>query len=106
MCATIVENQKDFAVDNMKVKCLQPLQEDDLRHPSLCIALISATQAAKVNIFEAAGIFVFSDDPEGELVGTVSVTTESQGEPHSVLFAPLKLLCREGIISVELKMLS
>lgn len=43
MCAAVVKNQKDFAVDNMKVKCLQPLQEDDLRHPSLCIASISAT---------------------------------------------------------------
>jgi hypothetical protein len=43
MCAVVVENQKDFVVGNMKVKCVQPLQEDDLRHPSLCIALISAT---------------------------------------------------------------
>jgi len=42
MCATVVENQKDFAVGNMKVKCVQSLQEDDLRHPSLCIASISA----------------------------------------------------------------
>jgi hypothetical protein len=90
----------------MKVKCVQPLQEDDLRHPSLCIASISAAQAAKVNIFEATGIFVFFDDPKGELVGTVSVTAKSQGEPLFVLFAPLKLLCREGIISLELKMFS
>jgi len=77
-----------------------------LRHPSLCIALISATQTAKVNVFEATGIFVFSDDPEGELVGTVSITAKSQGEPFFVLFAPFKLLCREGIISLELKMFS
>jgi hypothetical protein len=90
----------------MKVKCVQPLQEDDLRHPSLCIASISAAQAAKVNIFEATGIFVFFDDPKGELVGTVSVTAKSQGEPLFVLFAPLKLLYREGIISLELKMFS
>jgi hypothetical protein len=106
MCAAIVENQKDFAVGNMKVKCVQPLQEDDLRHPSLCIASISAAHAAKVNVFEATGIFVFFDDLEGELVGTVSVTTKSQGEPLFVLFAPLKLLCREGIISLKLKMFS
>jgi hypothetical protein len=104
MCATVVENQKDFAVGNMKVKCIQPLQEDDLHHPSLCIASISAAQAAKVNVFEAMGIFVFSDDPKGELVGIVSVTAKSQGEPLFVLFAPLKLLCHEGIISLELKM--
>jgi hypothetical protein len=91
-CAIIVENQKDFAVGNMKVKCVQPLQEDDLHHPSLCIASISAAQAAKVNVFEATGIFVFSDDPEGELVGIVYVTTKSQGEPLFVLFVPLKLL--------------
>jgi hypothetical protein len=106
MCAAIVKNQKDFAVNNMKVKCVQPPQEDDLRHPSLYIASISATQVAKVNIFEAMGIFVFFDDPEGELVGTVSVTAKSQGEPLFVLFVPLKLLCREGIINLELKMFS
>jgi hypothetical protein len=88
----------------MKVKCIQPLQEDDLRHPSLCIASISVAQAAKVNVFEAMGIFVFSDDPEGELVGIVSVTAKSQGEPLFVLFAPLKLLCHKGIISLKLKM--
>ncbi len=104
VCAVVVENQKDFAVANMKVKCVQPLQKDDPRHPSLCIASISATQAAKVNVFEATGIFVFSDDPEGELVETVSVTTKSPGESLFVLFAPLKLLCHEGIISLELKM--
>jgi hypothetical protein len=106
MCAAVVESQKDFAVGNLKVKCVQPLQEDDLRHPSLCIASISAAQAAKVNIFEATGIFVFSNDPEGELVGTVSVTAKNQGEPLFVLFVALKLLCREGIISMELKMFS
>jgi len=106
MCTAVVENQKDFAVGNMKVKCIQPLQEDDLHHPSLCIASISAAQATKVNVFEATGIFVFFDDPEGELVGTVSITTKSQGEPLFALFAPLKLLCREGIISLELKMFS
>jgi len=104
MCVVVIKNRKDFAVGNMKVKCVQPLQEDDLRHISLSIALISATHATKVNVFEAMGIFVFSDDPEGELVGTVSVTTKSPGEPLFVLFAPLKLLCREGIISLELKM--
>jgi hypothetical protein len=106
MCVVVVENQKDFVVGNMKVKCVQPLQEDDLHHPSLCIASISATQATKVNVFEATRIFVFSDDPEGELVGTVSVITKNQGEPLFVLFAPLKLLYREGIISLELKMFS
>jgi hypothetical protein len=106
MCAAVVENQKDFVVGKMKVKCVQPLQEDDLRHPSLCIASISAAQVAKVNVFEATRIFVFSDDLEGELVETVSVTTKSQGELLFVLFAPLKLLCREGIISLELKMFS
>jgi hypothetical protein len=106
MCATIVKNQKDFAVGNMMVKCVQPLQEDNLHHPSLCIALISAAQAAKVNVFEATRIFVFSNDPEGELVRIVSVTTKSQGEPLFVLFAPLKLLCHEGIINLELKMFS
>jgi hypothetical protein len=106
MCVAFVKNQKDFVVGNMKVKCVQPLQEDDLRHPSLCIASISAAQVAKVNVFEATGIFVFSDDPEGELVRTVSITAKSQGEPLFVLFAPLKLLCREGIISLELKMFS
>jgi len=42
MCTVVVENQKDFAVGNMKVKCIQPLQEDDVRHPSLCITLINA----------------------------------------------------------------
>jgi len=52
------------------------------------------------------GIFVFSDDPEGELVETVSVIIKTQGEPLFVLFVPLKLLCREGIISLELKMFS
>ncbi len=101
MCVAVIENQKDFAVGNMKVKYVQPLQEDDLRHPSLCIALISVAQATKVNIFEATGIFVFSDDPKGELVRTVSITTNSQGEPLFVLFAPFKLFCREGIISLE-----
>jgi hypothetical protein len=90
----------------MKVKCIQPFQEDDLHHPSLCIASINAAQAAKVNVFEATGIFVFSDDLKGELVGTVSVTAKSQGEPLFVLFAPLKLLSCEGIISLELKMFS
>ena len=35
MCVAVVENQKDFADGNMKVKCLQPLQEDDLCHQSL-----------------------------------------------------------------------
>ncbi len=106
MCAAVVENQKDFVVGNMKVKCVQPLQENDLRHLSLCIVSISAAQAAKVNVFEATRIFVFSDDPEGELVGTISITTKSQGEPLFVLFAPLKLLCRERIISLEFKMFS
>jgi len=106
MCAAVVENQKDFTVGNMKVKCVQPLQEDDLHHPSLCIASISATQATEVNIFEATGIFVFSNDPEGELVKTVSVTTKSQGEPLFVMFVPFKLLCRKGIINLELKMFS
>ncbi len=106
MCTIVVENQKDFVVSNMKVKCVQPLQEDDLRHPSLCIASISVAQAAKVNVFEATGIFVFFDDPEGELVETVSVIAKSQSEPLFVLFAPLKLLCREGIINLELKMSS
>jgi len=106
MCATVVENQKDFTIGNMKVKCVQPLQEDDLHHPSLCIASINAAQAAKVNVFEAMGIFVFSDDPKGELVGTVSVITKSQGESLFVLFAPLKLLYREGIMSLKLKMFS
>jgi hypothetical protein len=106
MCAAVVKNQKDFAVGNMKVKCVQPLQENDLRHPNLCIASISAAQVAKVNVFEATGIFVFSDDPEGELVGTIFVTAKSQGEPLFVLFAPFKLLCRGGIISLELKMFS
>jgi hypothetical protein len=106
MCTVIVKNQKDFAIGNMKVKCVQPLQKDDLRHPSLCIASISAAQVAKVNVFEATGIFVFFDDPKGELVEIVSVTTKSQGEPLFVLFAPLKLLCREGIINLELKMFS
>ncbi len=67
MCAAVVQNQKDFAVGNMKVKCVQPLQEDDLRHPSLCIASISVAQAAKFNVFEATRIFVFSDDPKGSL---------------------------------------
>jgi len=42
MCAAVVENQKDFAIGNMKVKCVQPLQENDLHHPSLYIASISA----------------------------------------------------------------
>ncbi len=42
MCVIVVENQKDFMVGNMKVKCIQPLQEDDLSHPSLCITLINA----------------------------------------------------------------
>ncbi len=106
MCIVVVENQKDFVVGNMKVKCVQPLQEDDLRHPSLCIASISAAQATKVNVFEATGIFVFSNDPKGELVGTIFVTAKSQGESLFVLFTPLKLLCREGIISLELKMFS
>jgi len=106
MCTVIVKNQKDFAVGNMKVKYVQPLQKGDLRHPSLCIASISAAQVAKVNVFEATGIFVFFDDPKGELVEIVSVTTKSQGEPLFVLFAPLKLLCREGIINLELKMFS
>jgi len=106
MCTAVVENQKDFAVGNMKVKCVQPLQEDDLRHPSLCIALISAAQAAKVNAFEVTGIFVFFDDPKGELVRTISVTAKSQGESLFVLFVPLKLLYRKGIISLELKMIS
>jgi len=106
MCIAVFENQKDFAIGNMKVKCVQPLQEDDLRHPSLCIASINVAQAAKVNIFEATRIFVFSDDPKGELVGTVSVIAKSQGEPLFVLFAPLKLFCRMGIINLELKMFS
>ncbi len=106
LCATVVKNQKDFAVGNMKVKCVQPLQEDDLRHPSLCIASISAAQAAKVNVFEATGTFVFSNDPKGEFIATIFVTAKSQGESLFVLFAPLKLLCREGIISLELKMFS
>ncbi len=106
MCAVVVENQKDFTVGNMKVKCVQPLQEDDLRHPSLCIASISAAQVAKVNVFEATRIFVFSDDPKGELVRIISIIGKSQGEPLFVLFAPFKLLCREGIISLELKMFS
>ncbi len=106
MCVAVVENEKDFAVGNMKVKCIQPLQEDDLRHPSLCIASISVAHAAKVNIFEATGIFLFSDDPEGELVRTISVTTKNQGELLFVLFAPLKLFCREGIINLELKLFS
>jgi hypothetical protein len=106
MCVAVVENQKDFAVSNMKVKCVQPLQEDDLHHPSLCIASIIAAQAAKVNVFEATWIFVFSNDPKGELVETIFVTTKSQGEPLFVLFVPLKLLCREGIINLELKMFS
>jgi hypothetical protein len=106
MCVAVVENQKDFAVGNMKVKCVQPLQEYDLCHPSLRIASISVAQAAKVNVFEAMGIFVFSNDPKGELVEIVSVIVKSQGEPLFVLFAPLKLLCREGIISLELKMFS
>ncbi len=105
MCTAVVENQKDFVVGNMKVKCIQPLQEADLRHPSLCIASISAAQAAKVNVFEATGIFVFSDDPE-ELIEIISITAKSQGEPFFVLFTPLKLFCREGIISLELKILS
>jgi hypothetical protein len=77
ICVVVVENQKDFAVGNMKVKCVQPLQEDDLRHLSLCITSISVAQAAKVNIFETTWIFVFSDDLEGELVRTISVTTKS-----------------------------
>jgi hypothetical protein len=106
MCVTVVENQKDFAVGNMKVKCVQSLQEDDMRHPSLCMASIGAAQATKVNVFEATGIFVFSNDPEGEFVGTISVTTKSQGEPLFVLFVPFKLLCHEGIINLELKMFS
>jgi hypothetical protein len=106
MCAAIVKNQKDFVVGNMKVKCVQPFQKDDLRHPSLCIALISTTQATKVNVFEATGIFVFSDDPKEELIRTVSITAKSQGEPLFVLFAPLKLLCRKGIINLEFKMFS
>jgi hypothetical protein len=106
MCVAVVKNQKDFAVGNMKVKCVQPLQEDDLCHPSLCIASISAAHAAKVNVFEATEICVFSDDPKGELVEIVFVTAKSQGELLFVLFAPLKLLCREGIISLELKMFS
>ncbi|CAM6058023.1 unnamed protein product [Sphagnum tenellum] len=106
MCVAVVENQKDFAVSKMKFKCVQPLQEDDLRHPSLCIASISAAQAAKVNVFETTGIFVFFDDPEGELVRTVSITAKSQGEQLFVLFAPLKLLCCEGTINLELKMFS
>ncbi len=104
MCVAVVENQKDLTVGNTKVKCVQPLQEDDLRHPSLYIASISVAQATKVNVFEATGIFVFFDDPKGELVGTVSITTKSQGEPLFVLFVPFKLLCRKGIISLELKM--
>ncbi len=49
---------------------------------------------------------MFSDDPKGELVGTISVIANNQGELLFVLFAPLKLLCREGIISLELKMFS
>jgi hypothetical protein len=106
MCTAVVANQKDFAVGNMKVKCVQPLQEHDLCHPSLCIASISAAQATKVNVFEATRIFVFFNDPEGELVKTISITAKSQGEPLFVLFAPLKLLCRKGIISLELKMFS
>jgi hypothetical protein len=77
-----------------------------MRHPSLCIASISAAQAAKVNVFEPTGIFVFSDDPKGELVETVSITAKSQSEPLFVLFAPLKLFCRARIISLELKMFS
>jgi hypothetical protein len=68
--------------------------------------LDKCSPGAKVNVFEATGIFVFSDDPEGELVGTVSVTAKSQGEPLFVLFVPLKFLCCEGIISLELKMFS
>ncbi len=106
MCDAVVENQKDFVVGNMKVKCVQPLQENDLCHPSLCIASINAAQAAKVNVFEATRIFVFFDDPKGELVETVSVIKKSQGQPLFVLFAPLKLFCRTVIISLELKMFS
>jgi hypothetical protein len=106
MCAAVVKNQNNFTVSNMKVKCVQPLQEDDLHHPSLCIASINVAQAAKVNVFEATGIFVFSNDLEGELVGIVSVTAKSQGELLFVLFTAFKLLYREGIISLELKMFS
>jgi hypothetical protein len=87
MCAVVVKNQKGFAVGNMKVKCVQPLQEDDLHHPSLCIASISAAQAAKVNVFEATRIFVFSNDLEGALVGTIFVIAKNQGEPFFVLLS-------------------
>jgi len=84
MCAAFVENQMDFVVGKLKVKCVQPLQEDDMRHPSLCIASISAAQAAKVNVFEPTGIFVFSDDPKGELVRTVSITVNDALPSHGL----------------------
>jgi hypothetical protein len=66
MCAAVVEKRKDFAVGNMKVKCIHPLQEDDLRHPSLCIASISVAQA-KVNFLKQRGFLYFPMTQRGNL---------------------------------------
>jgi hypothetical protein len=98
MCATVVHNQKNITPCHPRIKPFQPLEKDDLCHLGLRVASVLASKAISVDVFEAARIFVFTNDKKWKLVLAISIVAHSQREMLLVLFASFKLLCGQGIV--------
>jgi len=97
----IVENKQNFPVCHAKIKCFEPLEEDDLCHPSLRIVTIGTAKVIHVDVFETTRTFVLADDPERKLVGAIAIAADSQSETLLVLLFPFQLLCCQGIVRLK-----
>jgi hypothetical protein len=98
MCAVIVHNQKNITPCHPRIKPFQPLEKDDLCHPSLSVASVLTSKAVSVDVFETTRVFVFANDKKWKLVRAINIAAHSQCETLFVLFASFKLLCGQGIV--------
>ncbi len=98
MCAAVVHNQKNITPCHPRIKPFQPFEKDDLCHPSLRVASVFTSKAVSVDVFEAARVFVFTNDKKWKLVQAINIVTHSRRETFLVLFTSFKLLCGQGIV--------
>jgi hypothetical protein len=98
MCAAVVHNQKNITPCHSCMKPFQPLEKDDLCHPSLQVASVLASKAVSIDVFEAMRVFIFANDKKRKLVRAISIAAHNQRETLLVLFASFKLLCGQGIV--------
>jgi len=77
MCAAVVHNQKNITPYHPCIKPFEPLEKDDLCHPGIRVALVLASKAVSVDVFEAVKVFIFANDKKRKLVQAISIAAHN-----------------------------